>query len=241
MLLLGTDKIVRYIGQEPDARLSLLTFIKEFPYRQHFSGGKEESANAISTAVALPDLGVYGVEYRINAGAGTFFITRVDKVEMFQAAVDPLLAKTAEVEIVPPAPFDGEKHEVTAKEMPVSMPDAEFDSGFKYEDALARVEQLFDAVQGTAEFSALIELLPGVAAYEAKYLQFPTFTPAEIVKHRMKMFHMDARYLSSVLHDKYDIQSFLDGSLKLPNEDLDRLYNLVGYKFPAADARFIAE
>ncbi len=241
MVLVATDKISRYLETEPDARLSLLTYIKEFPYRQFPSLPSAKPAGQdAEIGIALPDLGVYALKYRSNVDAGAFFITWVGKAEVLRSPAEAREVKTTSVVIVPPRPFDGERTTLPETRRAVTTSSFSFASPAEYEQALARVEQLFNAVSGTAEFEALDELLVRVAGYEQQHLQFPVLTPAEIIKHRMNMFRLNATYLSEVLDDKYDIQSFLDGSLILPQVALDRLYKLVGYKFPAEDTRFIA-
>lgn len=78
MTLIARNRITEYINKHPEARITLLTWLKEYPYNQEermFSDKEGKSIKGFGAGSAQPDLGVYSIKFRINYAAKAVFIT----------------------------------------------------------------------------------------------------------------------------------------------------------------------
>jgi hypothetical protein len=78
MNLIATDKIAAYVNEHPEARVPLLTWLKEHPhckYPNTYSDQEGNSTQGIGNGWAGVDRGEYQIKYRINISAKTLCIT----------------------------------------------------------------------------------------------------------------------------------------------------------------------
>lgn len=87
MYLIGKNKITQYISQNPQARITLLTWLKEYPYRE----GKnlfKRSVQGCASGQSQPGIGNYVVSYKINYRAQAVLVTYVGSKEEHQAEME---------------------------------------------------------------------------------------------------------------------------------------------------------
>lgn len=78
MSLVSKNKITEYINEHPEARIILLTWLKEYPYSRHmFLDGKGQPVQGCGSGNAQPDIGDYSIRFRINYSAKAVCITWV--------------------------------------------------------------------------------------------------------------------------------------------------------------------
>ncbi len=278
MSLVATNKITEYINKHQEARITLLTWLKEYPYRQEqnmFLNQEGKPIQGHGAGNAQPDLGFYSIKYRINCFAKAVYITNVGtRQEQEEEAErefkelqqkDPSLTKSVKVADVilksPPfEPFEQSAADIQIETDVVKEPffhpathekttQVDWSNGLfegqsveneaAYQQALLRVNKIFDAQPDTPEFAELLSLLFLVGNYEKYKLKFLTLQLYEVVLHRMKMFNISASDLATMLGSADGLYPFLFGEQVLPPKILARVFKLLGIRFPVDDQRFI--
>lgn len=88
-------------------------------------------------------------------------------------------------------------------------------SEIEYNEALARVEQIFDAAQGTEEADELELLAMLIDNYEEENSPIPFPHPLEAIKFRMEQLDMKNKDLASIIGYKSRVSEILNNKRKL--------------------------
>jgi HTH-type transcriptional regulator / antitoxin HigA len=97
-----------------------------------------------------------------------------------------------------------------------------------YEDALAEIEQLFDARPGTIEADRLEILTTLVEAYENRHYSIPLPDPIEAIKYFMESRGLSRRDLELYLGSRGRVSEVLNRKRHLSLEMVRRLHNGLG-------------
>ena len=101
-------------------------------------------------------------------------------------------------------------------------------TGKDYEDALAEIEQLFDAKPGTIEADRLEILTTLVEAYEDKHYSIPLPDPVEAIKYFLESRGLTRRDLELYLGSRARVSEILNRKRPLSLEMIRRLNNGLG-------------
>ncbi|RYE27564.1 MAG: hypothetical protein EOP45_00770 [Sphingobacteriaceae bacterium] len=91
MSLIAKNKITEYIAKHPQARIPLLTWMKEYPYREgknFFTYWEGNIAGTYSAGQSQPGIGDYIIKYKINYPAKAVLITWVGSKEELAVEMD---------------------------------------------------------------------------------------------------------------------------------------------------------
>lgn len=257
MKLIGRNKIANYILKNPQARVALLTFLKEFPYRPKQNINHNHALTAGGFNVDGSDC---LIKVRINDFAKAINILELTTAEeernkweqkrKEQEATgigEKIITKSVTVVIAVPPPLNIEdieqleqskKKQVVANLFHPELQELATGTADDYEQNLDRVNVLFDAKPGTPEFEELLNLLPQVVDYEAYKLEFPKLKIFEVVKHRIELFSITPAELRYIIDTDDQIDLFFSGNLKLADDVLGKLYEIVALRAPVSDKRF---
>jgi len=264
MNLIAKNKIAEYIGKHPEARVDLLTWLEEYPYREGkepLSGYKDKDMvhAGCGSGSSSPGSGDYVIKYRINYDAKIHCITWVGTkeqiVQEFKATreVNPALKEQIVIEQVfsapPPQNHDGIKEWTKSKtqktQIAVISGKGSLDEKInlkeaEYEKELARAIALLEARPNTPEFFELLDLLPLINSYEAYKLKFPPIYAFEIVTLRMNLFELTPLNLATMLgRSENELKLFLSGEVMLRDEILAELYKILSLHIPINNPHFI--
>lgn len=249
MNLIGRNKIAAHIFENPEHRVALLTFLREFPYRPHRYGGIDGDYLNTTMHVNGIDCLIKALE---NNNAKAIFITQLSSSENERRHVDVEVQTktvTVTVQAPPPRSFEEVKQmkeeerklntEIFIRELNnPGLNTGAFYSPAEYEQSLNRVDEIFDTKPGTIEYEELLNLLPELFRYEEYKLEFPKLKIFEVVKHRMDLFSMTDLDLQQIVV-KEELDSFLSGDLVLADETLIQLFDILALRAPLADKRFL--
>ena len=99
-----------------------------------------------------------------------------------------------------------------------------------YENALERLEELWDAKEGTDEFNELELLGLLIEKYEEEYYKIDAPTPIEAIKFRMEQEGLMQKDLIPAFGDKTTVSKILKGTRKLTVDNIRELHRL--FKIP---------
>lgn len=257
MSLIATNKVSAYIDQHPDARVPLLSWLKEYPYyhekRMFYDqdGTPYQGNSSGQMGVGRDD---YFIKARINYAAKTICITWIGNKEEHQIKLDKELEGTLQKhpdavvkKITIKAPVPQLKSFLVTSELdePVSiysltdLPEGVcFQTAEEYEQALARAIFIFDSKPNTPEFEELSALIPLIKHFENKKLRFPSIHNFETVKLKMDMLDMIPQNLAHIAENEDRFNLFLAGKLSLSEEIVNRLFKFLFIRFPVNDRRF---
>ena len=257
MHLIGRNKIANYILKRPQARVALLTFLKEFPYRheRHINPGYLQVNGTFQTD-GIDCL----IKVRINHFAKAINILELTTAEeemnrWEQKRKEQETTRNGEEIITnwvtvaftsPPSPDiedpdqleQSNNKEVVANLFLPKLKELAIVTADEYEQNLDRVNILFDAKPETPEFQELLNLLPQVIDYEAYNLEFPKLKIYEVVKHRIELFSIMPIELRYIIGADDQVDLFFSGNLELTDDVLGKLYQIVALRAPVADKRF---
>ena len=97
-----------------------------------------------------------------------------------------------------------------------------------YENALARIEEIFDAKTGTIEGDELEILGILVDEYEKKNFPVEAPKPVEAIKFRMDQLGMEQKDLAKILGSKSRASEILSGKRSLSLRQIKILYRKLG-------------
>jgi HTH-type transcriptional regulator/antitoxin HigA len=97
-----------------------------------------------------------------------------------------------------------------------------------YENALARIEEIFDAKPGSEEGDELEILGILVDEYERKHFPIEAPKPVEAIKFRMDQLGMQQKDLAKVLGSKSRASEILSGKRSLSLRQIKILYRKLG-------------
>lgn len=256
MNLIGKNKIADYLIKHPEAAVSLITWIKEFPYRQERNVRlSEEPSIGCSGGMAYPDSGEYVIKFVINHAVNATLITWVGrKVEFIDRdnTAGHEVIKLTEVIVAPPAPLphngkptinNGVIKSATtihAKSDYYLAGKQSFSSKTEYEQKLDRLNALFDAQPGASDFEELMSLIPSLKNYEANHLNFPVLTLADIVKLRMDLFQLSPSNVAATAGGEAKMTSFLAGGTQLSEASLEQISKFCALAFPLSDTHYLS-
>lgn len=256
MNLIGKNRIAQYLEQHPEAAVTLMTWIKEFPYvQERISRQLPEPAVGFSGGTAQPDLGEYCIKFVVNHSIHTTLITWIGtKAELMKQVYEENpqeIRKTVEVIVAPPVPF-AQRTVLSENQIPKPVVEINIASDYhlageqsfaslsEYEQALDRLLLLFKVQPVSAAFEELSALLPSIKKYEANQLNFPEVKIFELIKHRMGMFQLTPQNLAEVAGGEAQMNRFLSGETELPNENLSGIYKILAIKFPVSDRYYLS-
>jgi len=261
MNLIAKNKITSYIENHPEARVKLLIWLREFPYREGKMRPKtnEDSGNAaVSTGVCMPGLGEYAIRYLVNPDASIFCIIWVGSEEEFKALMlkehNTLKQKDLdlfevnveiEVKLMPPPPraFDFDEPENhNSKRLDTAPMGDELDdqqaiiTTTEYQPILDRVISIFDSSPDSREFEEMLGLLPSIIRYEAFELKFPPVYAYEVAQQKINMFQMSpGDFATYIGYSEEEINRALGGDPDAPEELLIKLFKVLNVPFPVTD------
>jgi len=99
-----------------------------------------------------------------------------------------------------------------------------------YENAVNRLEELWDAQEGTEKFNELELLGLLIEKYEEEHFIIDTPTPVEAIKFRMEQEGLLQKDLIPAFGDKTTVSRILKGTRKLTVENIKELHQL--FKIP---------
>lgn len=99
-----------------------------------------------------------------------------------------------------------------------------------YENALNRLEELWDAKEGTDEFDELELLGLLIEKYEQEHYAIDTPSPIEAIKFRMEQEGLMQKDLISAFGDKTTVSKILKGTRNLTVDNIRELHKL--FKIP---------
>lgn len=264
MSLIATNKISEYIDQHPEARVPLLSWLKEYPYhlgkRMFFGQDGEPHQDCDSGAFGI-GRGDYIIKNRVNYSAKIDCIIWVGNKEAYQIEMDRELKEILQkypdtvvkkvsttLTIQAPAPqmtgisvtseLNDESIYVNSE---IDLPEGEvFQTEKEYEEALARAAIIFEAKPNTSEFDELLALAPLIQYFENHKLKFPSLGNFEAVKRKMEILDMIPLNLAHLVGSEAQFNLFLSGELALSDEIVNRLFKLLFIRFPINDRRFIS-
>ena len=256
MNLIGRNKIANYILENPQSRVALLTFLKEFPYRPERYIDHDHFLTAGTFHVDGFDC---LIKVRINHFAKAINILELTTAEeernkweqkrKEQEATgigEKIITKSVTVVVTAPPPdIEGidqlrqsKNKQVVANLFHPELQELATGTADDYEQNLDRVNVLFDAKPGTPEFEELLNLLPQVVDYEAYKLEFPKLKIFEVVKHRIELFSITPAELRYIIGTDDQVDLFFSGNLELADDVLGKLYEIVALRAPVSDKRF---
>jgi len=97
-----------------------------------------------------------------------------------------------------------------------------------YENALARIEEIFDAESGTKEGDELEILGILIDEYEKKHFPIEAPTPIEAIKFRMDQLGLEQKDLAKILGSKSRASEILSGKRSLSLRQIKILYRKLG-------------
>jgi HTH-type transcriptional regulator / antitoxin HigA len=97
-----------------------------------------------------------------------------------------------------------------------------------YENALARIEEIFDAESGTKEGDELEILGILIDEYEKKHFSIEAPTPIEAIKFRMDQLGLEQKDLAKILGSKSRASEILSGKRSLSLRQIKILYRKLG-------------
>jgi len=97
-----------------------------------------------------------------------------------------------------------------------------------YENALARIEEIFDARPGTKDGDELEILGILVDEYEKKHFPIEAPKPVEAIKFRMEQLGMEQKDLAKLLGSKSRASEILSGKRSLSLRQIKILYKKLG-------------
>jgi antitoxin component HigA of HigAB toxin-antitoxin module len=255
MNLIGKNKIADYLIKHPEAAASLITWIKEFPYRQErYARLSQEPSLGCSGGMACPDSGEYAIKFVTNHAVNATLITWVGSKEEFivpNHSSEEKVAKVVEVVVAPPAPLQqNEKetinHGVISRATVIHPESDHYQAGkqsisaiAEYEQSLDRFIALFDAQPGTSDFEELMNLIPFLKKYEANHLNFPVLNLADIVKLRMDLFQLSPSDVAAAAGAEAQMIDFLAGKTDLPEVSLAKISKFCALDFPLSDTHYL--
>jgi HTH-type transcriptional regulator/antitoxin HigA len=255
MDLIGKNKIANYILRHPQARIALLTFIKEFPYRKWNIDSDAHVDWTFRTdgfdclinvrmnyfAKAFNILALTTAEEEMNKWEQNLkeLETAGNKEKIITKLVNVIVTVPPPPDVEEPGPLaQGNNSEVVANLFHSALKELTVDTTAEYERNLNRVNMLFDAKPETPEFEELINLLPKVIEYETYKLEFPKLKIFEVVKHRIALFSITPVELRYIIGDDEQVGLFFSGKLELTADVLSKLYEMAGLRAPVTDKRF---
>jgi len=99
-----------------------------------------------------------------------------------------------------------------------------------YENAVDRLEELWDAQEGTEKFNELELLGLLIEKYEEEHFIIDTPIPVEAIKFRMEQEGLLQKDLIPAFGDKTTVSRILKGTRKLTVENIRKLHQL--FKIP---------
>jgi len=99
-----------------------------------------------------------------------------------------------------------------------------------YENAVERLEELWDAQEGTEDFNELELLGLLIEKYEEEHFIIDTPTPVEAIKFRMEQEGLLQKDLVPAFGDKTTVSRILKGTRKLTVDNVRQLHQL--FKIP---------
>lgn len=256
MNLIGKNKIADYLIKHPEAAVSLITWIKEFPYRQERNARlSPEPSIGCSCGMAYPDSGEYAIKFVTNHAINATLITWVGSKEEFMDRdniAEHEVIKSTEVIVAPPAPLRWTAKAtvnngviertatIHAKSDYYLAGKQSFSSTTEYEHKLDRLNALFDAQPGNSDFEELMSLIPSLKNYEANHLNFPVLTLADIVKLRMDLFQLSPSNVAATAGGEAKMMSFLAGETQLSEASLEQISKFCALAFPLSDTHYLS-
>jgi len=261
MNLIAKNRLITYIKNHPEARVELLTWLKEFPYREGiiWSDQPENFANhKINDGVSWPGIGHYAIKYLLNQKAKTILITWVGSKEEFQEAHMKELnlyrekhqdlfdvPVKVEIQLRPPPPHhpifeEPAKHISQTINAPFkeSEPDDQqaLLTATEYQDVMERIISIFNAEPDSKEFQELLNMLPSVTRYEAFKLPYPPVYAYEVAKQRMNILKLQAQDLVSITgHSEVEINRALMGDPTISQELMGKIFKVLHLPFSYTD------
>ncbi len=98
----------------------------------------------------------------------------------------------------------------------------------QHNEAMERIDELFDAKQNTKEFDELELLVMLVSAYEDKYYHIEAPDPIEAIKFRMEQQGLKRTDLIPFLGTRSRVSEILSGKRKLTVNMMRNLYQKLG-------------
>lgn len=256
MNLIGKNKIADYILKHPQSRVVLLTFLKEFPYRQ-----ERYTAHGYVQVDGTYQMDGFDclIKVRVNHFAKAIHIleltTKEEEMNKWEQKRKEQQATGIREEIInqsvtvvvtfPPPDIEdldqleqSNNKEVFANLFHPELKDLAIGTADEYEQNLDRVNILFDAKPETPEFEELLTLLPQVIDYEEYKLEFPKLKIFEAVKHRIDFFSITPIELRYIIGTDHQVDLFFSGNLELADNVLGKLYEIVALRAPVTDKRF---
>lgn len=97
-----------------------------------------------------------------------------------------------------------------------------------YHEYLARIDQLFDAKEGTEEGDELELLVTLVRHYEHENFEFPTLNPIGAIKIRLSDLNLKNKDLEPIMGDAGNISKILNGKRTLTVDMIRGLSEMLG-------------
>lgn len=264
MSLIATNKISEYIDLHPEARIPLLSWLKEYPYhleKRMFSSQDGRTHQGCTVGDLGVGRGDYIIKCRINYTAKIVCITWVGNKEEYQIEMDRELKEVLQkypdavvkevsttVTVQAPVPqvtegaFSFEvKDEPIYINSGIDLAEGEgFQTEEEYEQGLDSAAFIFEAEPNTPEFDELLALVPLIKHFENEKLKFPSLSNFEAVKRKMEILDMIPLNLAHFVGSEDQFNLFLSGKLALSDEIVNRLFKLLFIHFPINDRRFIS-
>jgi antitoxin component HigA of HigAB toxin-antitoxin module len=261
MNLIGRYKVTEYILKHPEARIPLLIFLKEFPYRSdRYTGDIQDVSNATFMVDGFDCI----IRVQINHFAEAVNIIQIstkaeEMLKWEEASREQEMkglgrkesTKIVSVVVAAPPPLSieqinqMEEMKRNSPKIPVrgvihlASHQKKLSSDAEYLQCLDRVNAIFEFKPGVPEFEELIDLLPPLFNYEEYKLNFPKLRTFELIKNRMDLFEMTSGNLAHLAGSEEALTQFLSGKLILADEVLIRLFDMLNIRVPVNDQRFL--
>jgi len=250
--LIARNKLLEYLNLRPDAKIPLLTWLKEDQINRHRDVTPVESQQAICQLGAS----IYQVDIRVNSSLKIAYVrwlgtdqelhqVMLREMERLGAKHQDLRAEekiSTKIVLITPPPLDVSHNSSVIQNSRVNLPSfakidipdlagETFSSKASYEQAIDRALDIFDSRPGTPDFDELATLIPLIRSYEAQYIRLPQLDLSSAVKSRMEEFQIQPEQLPSLIGSREEIDLFLSGKQSLAEEQLRPLLKMLGFHF----------